>query len=249
MCGSLIRESQRARIRPGGREIALARAQLSQWPYRIDLVRVELESLREKRVDRDRARRELEDSLAGATTEVVVVDLAGKLVAGALPRELDRDQPSLLREMLDRAVDRRDRDTGRARLGDLGDLVGAQRPAGLHQGAANGLSLIRLPDHRSRLTTAERGRATVLSGARSGSVSQEARHVLEVKGLEHEALERSTGIIQVRLDSLALGEHEHAAPDRFATGCRRTRRTRRRGSPPRRAPTSRASVSPRRRRP
>lgn len=71
---------------------------------------------------------DLEDLVAGAAHEVMVVMFAGPLVSGRLAGKLDRDQVTFLNELFDGTVDRRDPDAGHVPLGVLENLFRGERP-------------------------------------------------------------------------------------------------------------------------
>lgn len=91
---------------------------------------------------------DLEHPVAVAAVEVVVVVLAGQLVAGGGARQLDRVKAPFIEEATNRAVDRGDAEPWGGRAGGVEDLLGGQRASGGLEGALNGLPLLRLSLHR-----------------------------------------------------------------------------------------------------
>ena len=61
----------------------------------------------------------LEDTIADAAVEMVMVPFARKFVAARLARKFDLPQPVIFDERLDRAVDRRNAEPRQPRLSDL----------------------------------------------------------------------------------------------------------------------------------
>src|SRR5579872_6974599 len=104
-----------------------ARAASSAEPEEDHLVALEREAGGEAPLEPERAPRDLEDAVAAAASEVVVVALARDLVAGRLAGKLDGLDPALREERLDRAVDGRLRHARGGRLGVGEELLRAQR--------------------------------------------------------------------------------------------------------------------------
>lgn len=88
-----------------------------------------------------RAVLDLEQSITGSTVEVVVVSLAGDLVAIGRAGKLDCTQPLCVDEGTEVTVDGGDAQSREGRTGGVEDLLGAQRSSRALEDAPNLLSL------------------------------------------------------------------------------------------------------------
>lgn len=106
-----------------------------------DLVIFEFEPRRCQCPDVTRATFDLENLSAGAAMEVVVVRLARDLISGRFARNLDRHEPSLFGQHLERAIDRRDAETRQIGLRAFEDFERAERAGRPGERRADGPAL------------------------------------------------------------------------------------------------------------
>ena len=99
------------------------------------------ESARDVGVEVSGATVDLEHFVAALAEEVVVVILAGDLVAWGLSGDLDHGRETGTGEGVDGAVDGGESEAWDDRLCEVEDLDGAQRAVGVFKGAENGLAL------------------------------------------------------------------------------------------------------------
>lgn len=81
------------------------------------------------------------DAVARSAVKVVVMALAGALVAGGLPGKADGLKPALIDQGSDGAIDGGDAQPGDALAGSGEDLSGPQRPIGGFEDLAKGAAL------------------------------------------------------------------------------------------------------------
>jgi hypothetical protein len=84
---------------------------------------------------------ELVDGAAAIALEVMVVGLAGDLVAGGVAGDVDGSEPLVLDEAADVAVDGGDAERVDVFLGEGEGFVWGQGPIGFEEGGANGILL------------------------------------------------------------------------------------------------------------
>lgn len=105
---------------------------------------------------------QVEDPVAGDAGEVVVMALAGDLVAGPLSGQVDAGEPALIDQGFDGAVHRRLADPGQAFAGTREDFLRRQRPALVLEDGADRLALRGLSLHRHvRESARARGGSTL----------------------------------------------------------------------------------------
>ena len=100
-----------------------------------------LEAAREFGPGLDLAAFKLVDGAANVALEVVVVGLAGYLVAGGVAWDLDRGEPLVVDQAADVAVDGGDAEGVYLFLGEGEGFVGGERAIGLKEGGADGVFL------------------------------------------------------------------------------------------------------------
>src|SRR5690606_4347050 len=113
------------------------------------------------------AARQVEDPVAGDAGEVVVMPLAGDLVARPLPGKVDAGQPALIDQRLDGAVDRGLADPCHAVAGAREDLLRRQRSALVLEDGADRVALRGLSLHRHGKSLPGPGTAQPLTGKSS----------------------------------------------------------------------------------
>src|SRR5690606_27808314 len=91
---------------------------------------------------------DLEDAVAGGAEEVVVMVLAGDLVAGRTPGDLDGRDVAGLGERVDGPVDGRETEARHVRAREVEDLDRAERSVGGRECADDGAALARGPHGR-----------------------------------------------------------------------------------------------------
>lgn len=101
---------------------------------------------------------DLEDAVTDPATKVMMMVLPGDFIPARRTREKDLDQPGLLDQTLDVAVDRRDSQARDALLRDLQGLRRRQRSVGAFEGLADRHSLLGVSMHI--LILAASGRAS-----------------------------------------------------------------------------------------
>ena len=84
---------------------------------------------------------DVEHPVTGLTMEVVVMVLAGNLVAIRSPRKLDGLKPAVVHQMANIPVDRRDPELGHLCLGGFEHFLRAQRAPGFLEDTADGGTL------------------------------------------------------------------------------------------------------------
>lgn len=102
-----------------------------------DLVAFELETFRGQLGEITGAGVDVENAIAGAATEMVMVVFAGQLVAARLARQLDLVQPPLVEQSANVAVDGSDSEPGNAVLGGSKDFIRSDRTIDFGEDFAN----------------------------------------------------------------------------------------------------------------
>jgi hypothetical protein len=112
-----------------------------------DLVPRHPEATRRERWKARDASEHLEDLTAPAAVEMVVMVLAGDLVSSRLARQVDRDEPPLLDQTADGAVDGRDAQAWDSTLSGGQDVLGRHGPVARLEGVTDGGALAGLANH------------------------------------------------------------------------------------------------------
>lgn len=97
--------------------------------------------LRRELVKLARTSFEIENAMAFAAVEVMMVRQTGQLVANSLAGNIDRRQPFVFDKIVNRTINSGDAKVGDVALGFLENLGGAERAAGFTESAFDGISL------------------------------------------------------------------------------------------------------------